>query len=176
MALRLPRSGGERRRRPLHMCSLNLKKNGSTAVLACKFAPKGDVIVSGSSDKTLKLWDVTSGKCQATLQGHRYLCWFVRLRRRPLPAQRGRGVDDHYICCSLTFIQNGSNAVSACKFAPDGKILVSASWDRTLKLWDVESGKCQATLECHRYLLLCVPLRRRPLPAQRGRSEGKPVL
>ena len=50
------------------------------------------------------------------------------------------------------FKQNGSHYVTACEFAPHGKILVSASCDKTLKLWDVESGTCQATLEGHRYL------------------------
>ena len=51
--------------------------------MACEFAPKGDTIVSGSRDKTLKIWDVASGTCQATLEGHRYLFWFVPLLRQP---------------------------------------------------------------------------------------------
>ena len=45
-------------------------------VFACEFSPKGDTIVSGSRDKTLKIWDVTSGACKATLEGHRYLSLF----------------------------------------------------------------------------------------------------
>ena len=44
--------------------------------------------------------------------------------------------------------------VTACRFAPDGKTLVSASWDATLKIWDVESGTCKTTLKGHRYLCL----------------------
>ena len=42
----------------------------------------------------------------------------------------------------------------ACRFAPDGKTLVSASKDATVKIWDVESGTCKTTLEGHRYLCL----------------------
>ena len=41
-------------------------------VSACEFSPKGDTIMSGSWDKTLKIWDVASGTCKATLKGHRY--------------------------------------------------------------------------------------------------------
>jgi len=61
------------------MCSLTFHKNGSDWVWACKFSPKGDTIVSGSSDKTLKIWDVESGKCLTTLEGHRYLCLFCAI-------------------------------------------------------------------------------------------------
>jgi WD40 repeat protein len=31
----------------------------------------------------------------------------------------------------------GSERVRACKFAPDGKTVVSASEDKTLKIWNV---------------------------------------
>ena len=33
--------------------------------------------------------------------------------------------------------------------SPDGRRVVSASRDETLKVWDVETGKCVAALEGH---------------------------
>ncbi len=39
-------------------------------VFACEFAPDAQTIVSGSEDETLKIWDVASGTCRATLEGH----------------------------------------------------------------------------------------------------------
>jgi WD40 repeat protein len=60
--------------------------------------------------------------------------------------------------CSLTLQDNGSDIVWACKFSPKGDTIVSASQDRTLKIWDVALGTCKATLEGHRYLFLFPPL------------------
>jgi WD40 repeat protein len=77
--------------------------------------------------------------------------------------------------CSLTFQKNGSWPVYACKFAPDGKIIVSASGDKTLKIWDVSSGTCQATLEGHRYLLWSLPLRGK-IVTSNGFAYGSPPL
>ena len=39
-------------------------------------SPDGRRVVSGSFDKTLKVWDVATGKCMATLEGH--LGWVRR--------------------------------------------------------------------------------------------------
>jgi len=37
-------------------------------VTSVVFSPKGDHIVSGSEDKTIRLWSTTSGQCQAVVQ------------------------------------------------------------------------------------------------------------
>ena len=34
------------------------------------FSPDGTKVASGSDDYTVKLWDVTSGECLQTLEGH----------------------------------------------------------------------------------------------------------
>ncbi len=47
--------------------------------------------------------------------------------------------------------------VEAClAFSPDGRLLASGSWDHTIKVWDVDTGKLLQTLQGHQDLVLSI--------------------
>jgi WD40 repeat protein len=86
---------------------------------ALAFAPDGKTLASGgygggmqggSGDKSIKLWEVATGKKLATLVGH-------------------------------------SKGIYSLTFAPDGKTLVAADFNGSMKLWDLNQGTVKATLE-----------------------------
>ena len=46
-------------------------------VYSVAFAPDGRTLASGSTDKSVKLWDVATGQCMQTLEGHSNVVYSV---------------------------------------------------------------------------------------------------
>ncbi len=49
----------------------------------------------------------------------------------------------------LKTLPGHKQTISQVQFSPDGKLIASASWDKTIKLWDAKNGDYLATLKHH---------------------------
>ncbi|KIM21058.1 hypothetical protein M408DRAFT_53919, partial [Serendipita vermifera MAFF 305830] len=115
---------------------------------AISFSPDGKRIVSGSSDKTIRVWDAETGEVVAgPLEGHdgpvlsigfspdgrRIVSGSSDRTARVWNAETGELVTEP--------LKGHADAVNSVGFSPDGKRILSGSSDRTIRVWDVETGE-----------------------------------
>jgi RNA polymerase sigma factor (sigma-70 family) len=124
------------------------------------FAPDDTLLLTGSADKTARLWDAASGAPQHTLSGHTdAVVAVVFSSDGKLVATGG---NDGLV--KLWDVKTGREIVSlrghtvvrAVAFAPDGKTLASGGEDLTLRVWEVPTGRALAALPGHKETILTV--------------------
>jgi WD40 repeat protein len=123
---------------------------GHTAgVLAVALSPDGSQAASGGNDRTLRLWDLKTGK---ELHAGKAAGVIRSLAYAPdgrfiLSGHSGAGSDNLIHLWSaedgheVRSYRGHSSDVTAVAFLPDGRSLVSASMDGTVRLWDVKTSK-----------------------------------
>jgi hypothetical protein len=123
-------------------------------VTSVAFSPDGKLIVSGSGDKTVRLWDIEGNPVGLPFQGHESFVNAVAFS--PDGKLIVSGSYDNIV--RLWDIegnpvgqpfQGHEYSVNAVAFSPDDKLIVSGSDDKTVRLW---RGSWRAWLEvcCNR--------------------------
>ena len=113
--------------------------------------PDGRTLASGSEDKTIRLWDVASGKKLPTLTGH--TGGVASVAFSPDSRTLASGSWDKTIKpwnvasgSVLRTLTGDLDTVGPVAFSPDGRTLATGSGDETIRLWDVASGRTLHTL------------------------------
>jgi WD40 repeat protein len=118
---------------------LHVLKGHSSWVNSVAFSPNGQTLASASYDKTIKLWQLGTGKpCNIVTWQHSYVGFVVFSPDDQALASRGDNTIKLWqpgsgkLLCSL----NGhSDWVNAIAFSQRGNILASCSRDMTIKIW-----------------------------------------
>jgi WD40 repeat protein/uncharacterized caspase-like protein len=122
----------------------------SESVDSVAFSPDKKTALSGSVDKTLRLWDVATGQLLRTFEGHSdwiNVVVFSPDGRRVLSGSRDKTLKlwDTATGHLLRTFEGHSNSVLSAAFSPDGRRILSGG-DQTLRLWDAATGKLLRTL------------------------------
>ncbi|KAL9061319.1 MAG: hypothetical protein Q9162_000193 [Coniocarpon cinnabarinum] len=142
--------------------TLQSHRQGVTCVA---FHPIFSSLASGGEDTTIKIWDYELGELERTVKGHTRAVLDIDYggpRGGTLLASCSSDLtiklwdpsDDYK---NIRTLPGHDHSVSAVRFIPSGSagaplsgnLLVSASRDRTLRIWDVTTGYCIKTLRSH---------------------------
>jgi WD40 repeat protein len=134
-----------------------LEGGENAAISSIALSPDGKTLACGSSDWTILLWDIARGKRSATWRGESAVTCVAFHPDGKTLASGGKDVvklwDVSRGEVTATLVArtwNSFSNITALAYSPDGKTLAAGSWDRTIKLWDLASGKATMTLEGER--------------------------
>ena len=124
-------------------------KGHTSYVNNLSFSPDGQTLASGSEDKTIRLWDVATGKQKNTI---RHSLNLSSISISPDGKTLASGIENGTVLLwDITTLKHKQTFkghkrhVSSMSFSTDGKMLVSGSWDKSVRLWDVMTGKRKKT-------------------------------
>ena len=124
--------------------SLYLQLGHPDDVNSGAISPDGRFVVTGSDDKTTRLWDVGSGAEIRRFQGHRASVNAVTFSPDGRLVLTGGDTTariwDPATGAEIRQFQGHTRAVNAVTFSPDGRFVLTGSADRTARLWDPASG------------------------------------
>jgi WD40 repeat protein len=120
-------------------------------VRALAISSDGETLVSGSFDKTIKLWQLSTGQLTHTCSEHSkgVLCVAISPDGQTLAS----GSFDETI--KLWRLDTGelihtltghTGSVRSLAISPNSQLLISGSFDKTIKLWELETGRLLGTL------------------------------
>ena len=133
---------------------------------AIAFSPDGTLLAAAGGDHDrvlpeLKLWNTTTLKLQAKLEGHKYLVTGAAFSPDGRTLASG-GVDGSIILWDVGSgemkgtIRGHEGVVRDLAFTSNGTMLASASYDRTVRLWDARTGRELRRLLGHQNQARCV--------------------
>lgn len=120
-------------------------------VRSVAFDPQGETLASGSADKTVKLWEVRSGKLLCTLNGDKGTVWCVAF---DLTGQTLVGASENATIMLwdsvsgklLRTLEGSTGKVDRVAFSSNGQLLASKSDDGTVRLWRCDKWETVAII------------------------------
>lgn len=121
-------------------------------------AGAGHVLISGSYDSTVRIWNLENGSCRFVCRGHQEKVYSVGYCHETSLAASG-SMDAKVKVWNVTTgdcmhtLEGHSSLVGLLEMSP--RYLVSAAADSTLRIWCPTTGKCLASMVGHQSAITC---------------------
>jgi WD40 repeat protein len=136
------------------------------------FSRDGELLVSYSTDKIVRLWNIADGSCISMLKSgyfgiHVTLCLSRTNNLVALESESGMILLWNVATGSPKTLKGRTNEkagapfssndlrlafrykITGVAFSTDARLLASDSGEQKIRLWDVETASCRLVLECH---------------------------
>lgn len=119
------------------------------------FSPKGNVLVSGSYDEAVFLWDIRTRRILRSLPAHSDPVGGVDFIRDGtlIVSCAGDGLiriwDTGTGQCLRTLVHEDNAPVAGVRFSPNGRFVLAWTLDSCVRLWNYVEGRCVKTYQGH---------------------------
>ncbi len=122
-------------------------------VTSVAFSPDGHTLVSGSLDKTVRVWEINFGQVLHVLKQHTDGIWCVAYSPDGRTVASGGRDSTVFLWNIVTGFPRHTlklkSGVTSLAFSPDGRTLVTGSHDSSVQIWSAETGALQRTWMGH---------------------------
>ncbi|NEQ81187.1 MAG: protein kinase, partial [Moorea sp. SIO2I5] len=114
----------------------------------------GELLVSASADKTIKIWNINTVEAIHTLEGHKSFVNYLAIspdgqQLFSASADKTIKIWDINTGKAIRTLEGHKSFINHLAVSPDGQRLFSASADKTIKIWDINTGEKISQLKGH---------------------------
>lgn len=144
------------------------------AVNSIVIDPSGKLLYTGSNDGTISNYDIFKAKDKKINNGNPVSCIAVSRDRRSIYCSDNTSIIKKYDISGklIKSFEGHTDQVNYIALSRDNKRLISASSDKTVKVWNTETGKSEKTLTGHDWKVISVAISLNGKYAVSGSNDG----